>query len=230
MIDVTIIGPMPTIEARLRLNPRRAIDLLRQERRLRRAAKLLPRPTTWEWARPRLMPLLAPPYLGPDPIVTSIAEPGCAVIFGIELARTFVIVDRQVAERWECTSAQLEAVAAANLRRRAGALRYASVRHGVLAGRLVRILDSVPWASSLILAPAELTRLFGNQDQLFGTPRRDLLVSIPITTPIAVAAHIVVDLETNASQPLLLDPFLLEGGALLWQSFDDGDVEDGFAS
>jgi hypothetical protein len=40
----------------------------------------------------------------------------------------------------------------------------------------------------------------------------------------------VVDLETNASQPLLLDPFLLEGGALLWQSFDDGDVEDGFAS
>jgi hypothetical protein len=39
-----------------------------------------------------------------------------------------------------------------------------------------------------------------------------------------------VDLETNASQPLLLDPFLLEGGALLWQSFDDGDVEDGFAS
>lgn len=221
---------MPTIEARLRITPRRALDLLRQDRRLRRAAKLMPKPAPWDWAKPRIMPLLAGPYIGSDPLVTVVGPPGCAVIFGIGVAGTFAIVDRAVAERWEVSDEQFETIAYENLDRRAARLDRRALRHGTLCGRIVRILDSVPWASSLVLAPEQLQRIFGAETQLFGTPRRETLVAIPVDTPVPVAARIVVDLEMQAAYPLLLDPFLLDDGRIVWESIDEDPLGDSWAS
>lgn len=208
---------MPTIEARLHLHPRRALDLMREERRLRRAAKKMPRPMPWDWARPRLMPLLAGPHLGPDPLVTVVGRPGCAIIFGIEIDGTYVLVDRAVAERWEVSEPQLAEAGDANLERRAARMDAAALQHGTLSGRIVRVLEAVPWASSLILSPAHLMRIFGTQDQLFATPKRGTLMSFSLDTPGPVVAHVVIDYEANAAWPLLLDPFLLTDGRIVWQ-------------
>ena len=175
----------------------------------------------WEWARPRLMPLLAGPYLGHDPFVTVVGEPGCAVIFGVEIQRTFVLVDRPVAERWETSDDQRDAVARQNLDRRAARLEAADLIHGTLSGRIVRILERVAWSSSLVLAPKHLVRLFGGDDQIIGTPRRETIIAASIDTPTSVFAHILVDYEYKAAYPLLLDPFLLEEGKLSWQSDDE---------
>lgn len=212
---------MTTLEARLSINPKRAIDMLRQDRRLRRAAKQMPKPATWDWARTRLLPLLAGPYLGSDPLVTVVGHPGCAVVFGVDIAETFVLVDRRVAERWECSDDLLASTAAANLDRRAAKLDPRSITHGTLAGRIVRILESVSWSSSLVLAPDHLTRLFGRDDQVFAVPRREMIVAFAVDTPPRVVAQIATDLEWKAAYPLLLDPFYLEGGQLIWQTAED---------
>lgn len=215
---------MPTLEARLSINPRRALDLLRQDRKLRRAAKLMPRPATWDWARPRLLPLLAGPYLGPDPLVTVVGGPGCAVIFGIEVAGTFIHVDRSVAERWECSDDLLLRTGIENLDARAVRLGTGAITHGTLAGRIVRIIEN-PWASSLVLVPDHLVRLFGSDDQIIGTPRREMVAAFHADTPTHVVAHIVVDLEAKAAYPLLLDPFFLEAGRLVWQPPESEDQD-----
>jgi hypothetical protein len=214
-------GAMPTLEARLACRPRRVLDVLRQHHRLRKAGKAVPKPMPWEWARPRLMPLLAGPYLGPDRLVTTIAALGCAVTYGVEVKKTYLIVDHSVMERWECSVPQLAEVATSNLERRAARLSPADIHHGVLAGHITRVLDRVSWASSLVLAPNHLVRLFGGEDQVFGTPRREVLLGWSIDTPGRVAAHITVNFEANAAYPLLLDPFVLIDGELVWQDLPD---------
>jgi hypothetical protein len=216
---------MPTIEARLRIHPRRALDLLREDRRLRAAARAMPKPATWEWARPRLLPLLAGTALERD-LVAVKGEPGCAVIFGIECKRTYLIVDRPVAERWETSDEQLVAAARANLERRAAQIEPSAVRSATLSGHIVRILDAVRWSSSLLLSPLNVRRLFGGEDQIFATPRRNTLLSFDMDTAPAVAAHVAIDIEVNAAFPLLLDPFLLEDGEVTWRDLADEDWPD----
>jgi hypothetical protein len=172
------------------------------------------------------MPLLAGTALQGD-LVAVKSEPGCAVIFGIECERTYLIVDRPVAERWETSDVQLATAARANLERRAARLEPSTVRSATLSGHIVRILDSVPWSSSLLLSPSHLARLFGREDQIFAAPRRNTLLSFDINTATAVAAHVVVDVEVNAAFPLLLDPFLLEDGEVTWRDLADEDWDDG---
>jgi hypothetical protein len=215
---------MPTIEARLHLNPRRALNLLRDERRLRRAAKRIPKPMPWDWARPRLMPLLAGPYLGEDPLVTVVGEPGCAVVFGIEVEGTHLLVDRTVAQRWEVSDTQLHEVAHANLLGRAASISAADLTHGTLSGRIVHVLESVPWSSSVLLAPEHLRRIFGDGDRIFAAPRRETLISFSLETPPHVVSHIVIEYESRAPVPLMLDPFALVEGKLIWQEFEDDEA------
>ena len=176
----------------------------------------MPTPVPWDWAKPRLMPLLAGPYLGPDNLVTDVAPVGCAISFGIQVGRAHVLVDDVVMERWECSLAQVASVAQANLDRRAGRLSPADVRRGVLAGHVVRRVDCVAWASSLILGPNHLVRLFGGGDQVLAVPRRDLLLSLPPDMPSTLAAHTVADFEADSAFPLLLEPFGLLDGQLVW--------------
>jgi hypothetical protein len=215
---------MPTIEARLHLNPRRALNLLRDERRLRRAAKRMPKPVPWDWARPRLIPLLAGPYLGEEALVTVVGEPGCAVVFGVEIEGTHILVDRTVAQRWEVSDTQLHEVAQSNLDRRAASLSAANLTHGTLSGRIVRILESVPWSSSVLLAPEQLQKIFGDHDQIFAAPRRETLMSFSLETPPHVVTHLVIDYESRAPIPLMLDPFALVDGKLIWQEFEDDEA------
>jgi hypothetical protein len=168
-----------------------------------------------------LLPLLAGPYLGPDRQVTTVSPIGCAVNYGIQVHGAFLIVDHPAIERWECTVDQIAEVASVNLERRAARLSPAHIHHGVLAGRITRVLDRVPWSSSLVLTPSHLVRMFGAQDQLFGAPRREVLISWSIDTPVRVAAHVMLDFEANAAFPLLLDPFVLIDGKLVWQDLPD---------
>lgn len=220
---------MPHIEASVRLNFRRARDMLRQDRQLRKAARAMPKPLPWEFARPRLMPLLAGPYLGDIPLVTVVAPIGCAVNFGVEIAGTFVLVDRPVAQRWECSDDQLREAAWANLRQRASRLTPADLRHATFSGRIVRVLDRVPWATSLVFAEDELVRLFGESDQVFGVPRRDTVLAFGFDVPERTIADIVVDFEADAAYPLMLDPFVRCEGQLLWSLTREEEMDlDGF--
>lgn len=203
----------------------------RRQRALRRAVRNMPNPVPWDWAAPRLMPLLSgPQFDDPDlPLVRLTSALGPAIEFGLDLGGVFVTVDRLVAERWECSADQLLERGLANLRERAARITTDQVVAGVMSGRTVRVLRDKPaWASSILLDVPTVQRLFGTHDQILAAPTTSCVVSVPIDTPSRVAADIVVDFEGPLTS-LFLDPFVLEDGALHWAgSVSDDDLDDDF--
>ena len=190
----------------------------------------MPRPVPWDWARPRLLPLLCGPIIDPpgERVVRTVAGPGCAIEIGMDLGGVFPVVDASVAERWETSPDQLRDAALANLRRRTARLSPASLSTGAFSGRIVRMLRGpAGYAASLVLLRDELMRIFGSQDQILAAPGRSLLVSFPIDAPLDVVVDTVIDLELSQPLPLMLDPFLLTDGRLVWQpTASDPDEED----
>ncbi len=205
-----------------------AAHVLREQRAIQRAAKRMPKPVPWEWAKPRLVPMLSGPCIDPpgSPIVRTTAGPGCAVEFGLEIGGVFLVVDAPVAERWECTPAQLLAASLDNLRKRTSRLSALDISTGVFSGRMTRMIRQPGWAASLVLLEDELLRLLGTQEQFIAVPSRAVLISFPITTPMRILADTIVDLEASEPLPLMYEPFLVQGGRLLWQSQGDPDSGD----
>jgi hypothetical protein len=202
--------------------------MTRQQRRMHRATRSMPNPVPWDWAAPRLMPLLAGPrFDDPDlPLVRLPSELGPAIEFGLDLGGLFVTVDHCVAERWECSAEQLLERGLANLRERAAKIALDQVVGGVMSGRTIRILRDRPaWASSILLDLPSVQRLFGAHDQILAAPTTSCLVSLPIETPTRTAAGIVVDFEGPLTS-LWLDPFVMEGGTLHWVGNAHGDDLD----
>jgi hypothetical protein len=205
-------------------------DVARRQRRLRRAFRSVPNPVPWDWAAPRLMPLLSgPQFDDPDlPLVRVTSDVGPTIEFGLDVGGVFATVDRRVAERWECSSDQLLERGLANLRERAAKVALDQVVAGVISGRTIRTLRDRPsWASSIVLDLPSLQRLFGVHDQLLAAPTTDCLVSLPIDTPTRIAAEIVIDFEGPLTS-LFLDPFVMEGGVLRWvgDTLDDDPDDD----
>jgi hypothetical protein len=218
------------MQVEIRTGFRRTARLIREDRAFRRAASRMPRPVPWEWAKTRLTPLLAQPHIdlpGEERVRTT-AEPGCAIEFGIDLGGHFPIVDRIVAERWECSVEQLRDVALANLERRLAAVPPTAVQHAVMSGRAFRLLRTpLGCASSVLLVPGQLARLFGGHDQIFAAPGRHTLMSFPAASPMMGVADIVVEIEQNELAPLLLSPFGFADGEIVWEpEFDDLDEDD----
>lgn len=196
-----------------------ALAVARDERALRSAVKLMPKPVPWDWAAPRLIPIIAGPVIDPpgERRVRVRSDLGPMVEIGLDLGLTFTFVDTRVAERWECSPDQLMQRAVRNLGERAARIPLDRVQAGVMSGREVRVLRDRPrWTSSLLLAPNALFRLFGGQDQILAAPCTDCLLSLPVDTPSVVVADIVAGFEQASRRPLWLDPFVLTEGELLW--------------
>jgi uncharacterized protein YtpQ (UPF0354 family) len=208
----------------------RALEILQEERAAARAIRRMPKPVRWEWAKPRLVPLLAGPRIDPEgeSLVRVVMDPGVAVVFGLDLGAAFPLVDDAVSTRWESSAEQIREVATSNLERWAAELEPRIVRTATMSGHQIRLIQDRPgWASSIVLVPEELRRLFGDHDQIFAAPRRDTLLNFQPDIPSRVAGEIVVDFEAGATYPLMLDPFGLEDGTLSWGGADDwenGDV------
>src|SRR5256885_4176924 len=141
---VKLLANVVRVSARLERN-RRAVE---------RAARGMPKPVPWDWAEPRIMPLLSgPSFDGPgESLMRLTSTLGPTVEFGLDLGTVFLVVDEIVAERWERSADQLLECGLRNLRQRAERLTSADVTTGVMSGRRVRLLDRRPrWASSILL-------------------------------------------------------------------------------
>jgi uncharacterized protein YtpQ (UPF0354 family) len=221
---------MDSTPAKLLVDVVRVSATFEQNRRaVERAARRMPKPVPWDWAEPRIMPLLSGPSFDHpgEALVRLTSTLGPAVEFGLDLGTVFLGVDQIVAERWERSAHQLLDCGLQNLRRRAERLTVADVTTGVMSGRRIRLLNKRPrWASSILLDLPTLIRLFGDHDQFLAAPRTDCLVSMPIDTPAHAFAEIAIGLEDQWNS-LWLDPFLLESGELLWEgSLSDQDEQD----
>lgn len=217
------------MQVQIRTSFRRTARLIRNDRDFLRAARRMPKPVPWDWAAPRLTPLLAGPRndVPGEELVRAPSQLGPALTFGIDLGGHFPLVDRSVAARWETSPEQLLAVSLENLRRRAAAVGGGSVETWVRSGYVVRVLRKpVGFASSILLVPEELSRLFGGQDQVLGAPGRHTLVSFPPEMPTATVADIHVEMEMDELMPLFLLPFAMEDGRLTWLDSEFEDADD----
>ena len=159
------------------------------------------------------------------------SELGPMVQFGIDLGGAFTYVDEPVARRWECSNEQLLERAVRNLRDRASRIPPADVVSGVMSGRSIRILRDRPrWASSLVLDAEQLFRLFGDHDQIVGTPTASCLVSLAMDTPARIVADIIVDFERDTMRSLWLDPFVVADRRVIWCADEDDDDPDDLTS
>ncbi len=204
-------------------------EVIRRVKTERRAYAAMPKPVPWDWAKPRLIPLLAGPYLDPlgESLVRAVLPPGVTVTFGIDLGHGVMpFVDSPVAERWECSPSQICAVAVENLERRAAQLETSAVVSGTLSGHIVGVLQRPAWASSLLLCTPHLVRLFGDQDQIFLAAGHGSLISLPIDAPSHVATELVMEFEAKELYPLMLDPFGLTGGVLHWGGATEYETDD----
>ena len=190
----------------------------------------MPKPVPWDLAAPRLIPILPGPSFDPpgESLIRARSAVGPVVQFGVDLGTVFIYVDQPVAQRWECTSGQLLDRALRNLGDRASRIGGTAVVTGVMSGRSIRLLCDRPrWASSLVLVPDELFRLFGDHDQILGTPATSCLVILPMDTPPRIVADIIVDLEREPMRSLWLDPFVVSDRQIVWSddAEDEGDDE-----
>ncbi len=191
----------------------------------------MPVPVPWDWARRRIVPLLAGPLIDPpgQRTIMTASELGPALRFGVDLGGVYPLLDADTAERWEVSVAQLLDTALTNLSDRAGYLDNSVVRHGTLGGRITTLVSTPDGlASSLVLVPDHLCRLIGDHDQILAAPTRNQLLAVTPDTSTELFASLVMDFELGDPLPLMIDPFILVAGELSWGGLADpaADAED----
>jgi hypothetical protein len=193
-------------------------------REIARAMDTIPTDINWTWASERLVPLLERPGADPmpeNPQLVATADCGVSYGFGMDLGPLFARVTRSLADRWERDEATIRDVALANLRRRlyddAPDFEVPSNPGDALVVRALKTPEG--FASSVVLVPDALKRIFGDEDLILAAPCRPLLLAFPIDTPAEVIDSLTQEAEKLDPNPLYLDPFRLVGGRLRWDGY-----------
>jgi hypothetical protein len=187
-----------------------------------RAMGSLPPDLEWPVMAPNVVPILPrrrpmPPAAG-EPFRVTL-PPGIPTGFGIDIGPAFLVVGRSLMETWPIGPADLVATALDNLRDRMRPVRPRDLLQESIDGVPVRVLQSgVGCASTLVLVPDELQRIFGAGPQLLLAPMRDLLLSLPPDTDRAFAAWLNDEFAMVDPNGLALDAFELDEGELRYET------------
>ena len=145
----------------------------------------------------------------PEP-VSLLVQPGLTVGIGIDVGPAFVSVNPTLLERWGRTADEVLEQALANLDIRMAAVSPSEIHDGAVADIPVRFLQSsMGVASSYVLRPAALGRIFGTHPQLLIAPMRNLLMSMPVTADRELAAWLFTEVATEDPNCLAPMAFLV---------------------
>lgn len=214
------------------------------------ALQHIPKDMPWGWSALRVMPTVRGERIQvmedieleelgfrPSSTYPSVhLPPGVDVTFAVDVDVVSLHVDQRQLDVWDMPVEQVLPVAMSNLRRTVGTWKGRAYRD-TYEGVPVRMLKGWPaWASSLVLLPDELKRIFGEEDQIFVAPYTCNLISLPGDTDPDLAAD-VVDLFGLVNPPSLLigmPLFRLRDGQLSTEELpgfpdlpeDDDDADD----
>jgi hypothetical protein len=161
------------------------------------ASEILP---VFERARPSSYPV--------DPPALTVLSPGVTVGFAVDAGPAFMRVSMEHLARWPVDLPRLAEQALDNLTRR--------VREAEGRDLLRDAVDDVPvtvfqshdgWASTTVLLPEEMDRLFGPGPALFIAPSRDLLIGLPIDVDPEFATWLTEEFEAMDPNALRLEAF-----------------------
>ena len=137
----------------------------------------------WAGVSDQVIPLfqrLRPYPPGFPDAVRHVLPSGISVTFGIDTGPAFLHVTPEIIEGWGRTVGQVADRALRNLRQRAALVGPDALLREPIGHVPMQALQSgTGSASTFVLVPDELPRIFGPQRQLFLAPMRDLLVSVP---------------------------------------------------
>src|SRR4051812_12920242 len=146
-----------------------------------------------------------------DPPALTALPPGVSVGFGIDAGPAFMRVSTAHLATWNVDIDALAMRALSNLGERVRRLDARDVRLGQIDGIAVDLFESGDgWASTAVLLPDAIGRLFGPGPNLFIAPWRDLLIRLPADVDLAFATWLTEELESGV--PKLLRPGGLECG------------------
>ena len=160
-------------------------------------------------ALPRRRPL--PP--GTSGLLTREFPPGIRAGLGLDIGPAMLFISDEQLSGWGVTTHQAFDQALANV--------SACVRHRSQFALLHQTIAEVPtkafqsregWASTLLLLPDELTRVFGERDGLLLAPMRDLTLLMPLGTEYALARFVLEEFAAADMNALDLPPFALIDG------------------
>ncbi len=147
------------------------------------AMRSVPAPEDWASLAPMLVPIFQRmrPYddAFPEPLRT-IVPPGISVSFAIDIGPALLHVTADIASTWGVSIEELTARALSNTDARAAEVSPERVfRHRVGHVPVAALQSGVGGASTFVLRPGSLARLFGPEPRLYVAPMRDLLVGLP---------------------------------------------------
>lgn len=150
-----------------------------------------------------------------DPPARAIVPPGITVGFGVDLGLAFARVSVVHLATWPVDLQALAERALRNLRKRA--------RHAVDYDLVEEPIGGVPaaafqsrdgWASTMVLIPEAVERLFGRAPALFIAPSRDLLVRLPSDVDLEFATWLTEEFEATDPNALRLEGFDWRDGTM----------------
>jgi len=191
-----------------------------------RAIEAAPALNDWSAVRSLVIPVL--PRARPDPPgypppLRRLLSPGVVVGFGVDIGPAFMIVTEEQCAVMGVSIADLVAQALANLGARADLVRPEELYRDEENGAVIAALQTGrSIASTLLLVPDQLRRLFGPQPRLFVAPMRDVLLGFPADTDLAVAAWWFEEIASEDPNHLQPMAFRFDGERVTVQPLDDG--------
>jgi hypothetical protein len=189
-----------------------------------RAMARLPSDLDWSAVAANVVPILPrrrslPTETGAP--LTLLLPPGIPVGFGVDIGPAVLHVGTDLVRTWGVEPAEVAMTALQNLGRKTAATRPRDLIDDRIDGVPVRVLQSGRgWASTLLLLPDELMRIFGGTDQAFVAPMRDLLVSMPGDTDPSFLGWLREELVCLDPNALAIEAFTLTSGQLAYRALD----------
>jgi hypothetical protein len=150
-----------------------------------------------------------------EPPAHAVVPPGVTIGFGVDLGLAFARVGTAQLDEWPVDLAGLTERALRNLRRRARQARdYDLIREPIGGITTVAFQSRDGWASTAILVPEAIDRLFGPRPAMFIAPSRDLLLGLPDDVDLGFATWLAEEFEAEDPNALRLEAFEWRDGTI----------------
>jgi hypothetical protein len=147
------------------------------------ALEAAPPPHDWVGLAPLVVPMFQRlrPYDGAFPdALRIVVPPGISVSIGVDVGPALMHVTPEIAEQWGVGVDEIVGRALANVSARAATVSPDRVfRHPIGPVSAAALQSGTGSASTFVLQPSVLPRLFGPGAHLFLAPMRDLLIALP---------------------------------------------------
>ena len=176
----------------------------------------------WEEVSGDILPIFerARPFSYPvDPPALAVLPPGVTVGFGVDAGPAFMRVATTHLAGWPVDLAGLAEQALDNLGRRTLGADPRDLVGDIVADVPIVVFQSQDgWASTVVLLPEAMDRLFGRRPALFVAPSRDLLIGLPSDVDLAFATWLTEEFEAIDPNALRLEAFEWRDGTVRCRS------------